>query len=224
MGIICTTASLLARIRSATDRTVDPALDTTVDLMPWLNEAARELQVLVAKIDPDEYAAVSSSFSIPSGNTYDFAKTPTGTDGVAQATFMSLLGVEYTVDAGAHWKRLKKFRFTMRGQVRRMAYRRRKRTLIIEPAEAANTYPFRYWYVEAPEALTNAGGEDIDLPFGGDQYVIQHVACLVRGKFEEDPIGNLALKNAAEQTVRRHLTPSAPEVVREADPYDWDDE
>jgi hypothetical protein len=222
MGIIRTTASLLSGIRTVTDRVVEPALDTTVDLLPWLNEAARELQVIVATAAPEEYGAVSSSFTIPSGNT--FAMAAGGADGVAQAAFLGFLGLDWSADGGVHWLALKKARFAQRGRSYGPGWRRRKRTLIIEPQEAANLYPFRYHYVEAPEALVNGGGEDIDLPFGGDQFVIQHCAALVRAKFEEDPLGHLALKEAARKTVMAYLDSDPREPILGASPDNEDDD
>lgn len=220
MGIIRTTASLLAGIRTATDNTVQPALDTTVDLLPWLNEAVRDLWVICAHAKPLEYGAVSNSFSIASGNTFAIAQG--GADGVAQTAFMDLVGVDRTADAGAHWTPIDRFVFSRRGQWWKPGWILRKRTLIIEPPEAATLYPLRYWYAEAPAALVN-GGESIDLPFGGDQYVIQHCCALVRVRFEEDPTGHLALKNAAEQVVRRYLDSGPAEPIREASDEEVED-
>lgn len=218
MGIIRTTASLLLSCRHVTDRDVDASLVDNTHVLPILNEGLRELMVICAKLRPLEYGAVSSSFSIPSGNTFNIAQG--GGDGVAQTAYMDLVALEWTADAGAHWRDVPKKTFTRRNDWGPPGYVLRERTLVIYPPESANLYPFRYWYAKAPAVLVN-GGESVDLPMGGDQFLVQHVAAwLVRPRYEEDGIGNLALKNAAEQVVRRYLSAGPPEVARGANPED----
>jgi hypothetical protein len=220
MGIIRTTASLLLSCRHVTDRDVDPSLVDNTHVLPVLNEALRELYLLCAKLRPLEYGAVSNSFTIASGNTFNIAAG--GADGVAQTAYMDLVALEWSADAGAHWRDVDKATFTRRNYRGRAGYVLRERTLVIYPPESANLYPFRYWYAKAPAALVN-GGESVDLPFGGDQYLVQHVAALlIRPRYEEDSTMHFAAKKSAEDAVRRDLAAGPPEVIRSASDEDED--
>lgn len=204
MGVVHTTASLLSRCRHPSDRDVDPALVDNTHVLPQLNAELKKLWAIIAQVDPDLITAVSAQFTIAAGNTFALAQG--GADGVATSAFMGLRGVDFTVDGGAHWKGMRVWRFARRDRVSGLRYRLRDmHTLEILPADFARVYPYRHWYLRQPATLTN-GGESIELPVGGDDFVIQGVnAFVVKPRFEEDPTPHFAAQAAAEANVRRFL-------------------
>lgn len=222
-----TFSSLADGVRAVTDRANDASLSDDV-LAPWINQKIREVWVIAARMGPDEFTKTSGTFSITSGNTFTIAQTG-GAD--AATDFMHLRGVDFTVDGGAHWVRLRPFRIADRSAVGRMSYQLRGRTLEILPAEVARSYPMRLWYVFAPAEMLAAGpsggppADAIDLPLGADTYVEQAVAALVRMRHEEDPVVHLAGQKAALEMMQRWFSMNRqgePEVSRGADEAEWD--
>lgn len=220
MAVTKTLTNLMDAARSRTQRTVDPAL-VTADLTTWANEWIRSLWPFYAQLRPDDITARSSSFTISSGNTFTMASG--GADGVTAAQFFDLRGVDISYDNGSHWLPIRAWRFADRGIIDRLRYRRRKTTLEILPSESATLYPYRYWYIQAPTVLVN-GSDSIDLPIGGDRYIIEGMAAQTRAAFEEDPAPHIkAQEDALAEMIRwlRLSEQGEPEVVRAA--QDGDD-
>lgn len=203
MGITHTTASLLLRIRHATDRDIDPAWVDNTHALAQLNDEVRELWGLIAQHAPDRITVPSSAFTIGSGNTFQIGAG--GADGVAATAFMGLRGVDYSIDGQAHWIEMKPWRFHGRYSAPGLRFRARGHTLEILPADHARTYPYRHWYLQNPTTLTN-GGESVELPIGGSDYVVHGViAKMLRPRFEEDAVPHFAAKASAKETVLRDL-------------------
>jgi hypothetical protein len=223
-----TFASLADEARALTEREGDPALGDDV-LAPWINQEIRKVWAMAARMGPDEFTKTSSMFTIAAGNTFTIA-TVGGAD--AATDFMHLRGVDITGDAGAHWRRIKPWKFLNRDLVGSLKYRLRGRTLEILPSDLARTYPYRLWYVFAPPEMLGAGSDmaavdKIDLPLGADDYVAQGVAARIRTRFEDDPIIHYAAQKAALETMQRWFTMNRQgeaEAPRGADDADYDDD
>lgn len=185
------------------------------DIDPLINEGIRDLWVLCAKLNRDEYWKVSSSFTITAGqNTKTIAA-------IGITDFLDLRGVD--IDVGSsNWMPLRPYRFSRRGYVGELSYRLRGSTLEVLPLTQASIYPYRIHYVYQPTALA-AGSDTVDLPLVGDTYVIHSAAAKVRPTFEEDPGPHLDLMDRAAVQVKRWLVEHGQgpaETPAEADPYD----
>lgn len=224
-----TFSSLADDARALTERESDPALTDDV-LAPWINQEIRALWVMAAQLGADEFTKVSATFTVPASGLFTIAAVA-GAD--VATDFMHLRGVDVTPDGGAHWRRIKPWKFAERDRVWRTSYRLRGRVLEILPTELATRYPFRYWYVFRPPEMLSMGDpptpppDTVDLPVGGDKYVAQGVAALIRTRFEDDPIIHLSAQRAALETMRAWFAMNRqgePEVVLgadEADPEGW---
>lgn len=219
-----TFSSLADDARALTDRAKDPSLENE-QLAPWINQEARRLWVLAAQMGADEFTKVSAQFSVTAGNTFTIA-TVGGAD--AATDFMHLRGVDVTYDGGAHFVRVRPWRFIERDRLDVLRYRLLGRVLHLLPAEFAKTRPLRYWYVFKPPEMLASGDpvlqpDTIDLPVGGDDFIAAGVAAKIRVRYEEDPIIHLAAQRAAGDTMQRWFAMNRQgegEPVREADADD----
>lgn len=186
---------LLAGVRAATDPDVTTPI-TDTQITDWLNEDIRELWAILAPFSRDWFTAVSANLTIAAGaSTYNLASI---TD------FLALRGVDR--DAGTNnWQKLRPWRFPARSRIGSISYRVTQKTLRIEPRELApGTY--RVWYIPVPTDLpVGTPATTIDLPLGGDKYVIQGAAARVRARMEEDPSPHLALQASALNIVKRYM-------------------
>lgn len=225
MAFTRTFSSLADDIRGQTDREKDPAL-TDDFLAPLINQQARRLWVLGAQMAPDEFTKPSSTFSVVLANGRFTIGTAAGLD--AAPDFMQLRGVDITYDNGAHFVRVKPWRFIDRDRLDVLRYRLFGRVLHILPAEFATQRPLRYWYVFRPPEMLTLGEtpqppDTIDLPMGGDDFIVSGVCAKVRIKFEEDPIFHLSAQKSAIEDMQRWFAMNRQgegEPVREADAED----
>lgn len=218
-------SAILLDARVLTDREIDAAL-TDAHMLPWAEQEWHKLLVHAAKLNRDEHTAVGASFTLtPGTNTVTI-----GAGSGSVTNFLDLRGVDVNFgSAGAPaWVPIPVWKFSGRGHVSTLSYRRRGLTLEILPRELATNYPMRIWYVQAPGPISGLlVGQLIDLPPGGDDYIAAGIAAKIRQRFEEDPITHYAAQKAALDQVKAYYAVAgqgAPEPIREASAHsdeDW---
>lgn len=235
VGITTDLNTLRAAILSDTDKENDGAV-TTVQLDAWIQEAVRELWTRMVPVGRDNFTqtmlmsvgAADVTFTAPNL----FVLKPLGNVSV-QAKILGVRGVDVDI-CGQNYRPIRPYRFRSRGYVGRLSYRVRGTalgadtagdvgtiTIEILPKEFATLYPFRVWYLQAPE-LSALAANPITLPFGGDTYVTQMACVHCRLRFEEDPTQHLALAERSWLQVRDWLTGGMQGPA--ATPDDWTDD